>query len=36
MKNINHRINKMYGQNKIINIKMVVLIGKKKYIEREM
>ena len=32
MKNINHRINKIYGQKKIMNIQMVVLIrkGKKK------
>ena len=30
MKNINHRINKMYGQNKIMNIQMVVLTGNKK------
>ena len=30
MKNINHRINKIYGQKKIMNIQMVVLIRKEK------
>lgn len=29
MKNINHTINKMYGQKKIMNIQMVVLKRKK-------